>query len=121
MIQARSASIFSSGLLWSLLRLVWWRWCLCRRQQLALGSCFSSQVSQLLLIANSIGALMLGGGAIVYRADFLATMLIVKGVLCLAAIIARPSLLMTLAVLAASACLGAHTGYSHASYSLAIS
>jgi hypothetical protein len=68
-----------------------------------------------------IGALMLGGGAIAYRADFLATMLIITSVFCLAAIIARSSLLMTLAVLAASACPGAHTGYSHASYSLAIS
>jgi hypothetical protein len=64
-----------------------------------------------------IGALMLGGGAIAYRADLLSTMLIVTGVFCLAAIIARSSLLMALAVLAASACLGARTGYSHASYS----
>ncbi|WP_425909425.1 hypothetical protein [Nitrobacter sp. TKz-YC02] len=47
-------------------------------------------------------------------------MLIVTGVFCLAAIIARSSLLMALAVLAASACLGARTGYSYASYSLAI-
>ena len=38
-----------------------------------------------------IGALMLGGGAIAYRADLLATMLIVTGVFCLAAIIARSS------------------------------
>lgn len=47
-------------------------------------------------------------------------MLIVTGVFWLAAIIARSSLLMVLAVLAASACLGARTGYSHAVYSLAI-
>lgn len=67
-----------------------------------------------------IGALMFGGGAIAYRADLLATMLIITGVFCLAAIIARSSLLMALAVLAASACLGARTGYSHATYSLAI-
>lgn len=67
-----------------------------------------------------IGALMFGGGAIAYRGDLLATMLIITGVFCLAAIIARSSLLMALAVLAASACLGARTGYSHASYSLAI-
>lgn len=67
-----------------------------------------------------IGALMFGGGAIAYRADLLATMLIITGVFGLAAIIARSSLLMALAVLAASACLGARTGYSHASYSLAI-
>lgn len=67
-----------------------------------------------------IGALMFGGGAIAHRGDLLATMLIITGVFCLAAIIARSSLLMALAVLAASACLGARTGYSHASYSLAI-
>lgn len=67
-----------------------------------------------------IGALMFGGGAIAYRGDLLATMLIITGVFGLAAIIARSSLLMALAVLAASACLGARTGYSHASYSLAI-
>jgi len=47
----------------------------------------------------------------------LASMLIVTVVLALAA---RSSLLIALAVLAASACLGARTGYSHATYSLAI-
>ena len=67
-----------------------------------------------------IGALMFGGGVVAYGADMLASMLIVTGVFCLAAIVARSSLLMALAVLAASACLGARTGYSHARYSLAI-
>ena len=47
-------------------------------------------------------------------------MLIVTGAFALAAIAARSSLLMALAVLAASACLGARTGDSHALYSLAI-
>jgi iron complex transport system permease protein len=67
-----------------------------------------------------IGALMFGGGVIAYRPDSLAAMLIVTGAFWLAAIVARSSLLMVLAVLAASACLGAHTGYSHAMYSLTI-
>jgi len=67
-----------------------------------------------------IGALMFGGGVIVYGAGSLASMLIVTGAFALAAIAARSSLLMALAVLAASACLGARTGYSDALYSLAI-
>lgn len=67
-----------------------------------------------------IGALMFGGGVIAYKADMLGSMLIVTGTFLLAAILARSSLLMALAVLAASACLGARTGYSHATYSLAI-
>jgi iron complex transport system permease protein len=67
-----------------------------------------------------IGALMFGGGVIAYRPDSLAAMLIVTGAFWLAAIVARSSLLMALAVLAASTCLGARTGYSHAMYSLTI-
>ena len=67
-----------------------------------------------------IGALMFGGGVIAYRPNSLASMLIVTGAFWLAAIVARSNLLMVLAVLAASACLGARTGYSHALYSLAI-
>lgn len=47
-------------------------------------------------------------------------MLIVTAAFALAAIAARSGLLMALAVLAASACLGARTGYVHARYSLAI-
>ena len=67
-----------------------------------------------------IGALMFGGGVIAYGAGSLASMLIVTAAFALAAIAARSSLLMALAVLAACACLGARTGYSHALYSLAI-
>ena len=67
-----------------------------------------------------IGALMFGGGVIAYGDGSLAAMLIVTVACALAAIAARSSLLMALAVLAASACLGARTGYSHAVYSLAI-
>ena len=67
-----------------------------------------------------IGALMFGGGVIAYGAGSLASMLIVTVAFALAAVAARSSLLMALAVLAASACLGARTGYSHALYTLAI-
>ena len=67
-----------------------------------------------------IGALMFGGGVVAHKADVLASMLIVTGTFLLAAILARSNLLMALSVLAASACLGARTGYSHAMYSLAI-
>ena len=67
-----------------------------------------------------IGAIMFGCGILAYAAGSLGSMLIVTGVFCLAAIIARSSLLMALAVLAASASLGARVGYRHAVYSLAI-
>jgi iron complex transport system permease protein len=67
-----------------------------------------------------IGALTFSGGAIAYGEGSLTSMLIVTVTLALAAIAARSSLLIALAVLAASACLGARTGYGHAMYSLAI-
>lgn len=67
-----------------------------------------------------IGALTFSGGVIAYGEGSLAAMLIVTAALAFAAIAARSSLLSALAVLAASACLGARTGYSHAAYSLAI-
>ena len=67
-----------------------------------------------------MGALMFGGGVIAYGNGSVGSMLIVTGAFWLAAVSARSSLLMVLAVLAASACLGARTGYSHAVYSLAI-
>ena len=67
-----------------------------------------------------LGALMFGGGVIVYGAGSLASMLIVTAAFALAAVAARSGLLMALSVLGASACLGARTGYSHALYSLAI-
>jgi hypothetical protein len=67
-----------------------------------------------------IGALMFAGGVIAYGEGSLAAMLIVTIALALAAVAARSSLLIALAVLSASACLGARTGYSHATYSLAI-
>lgn len=67
-----------------------------------------------------VGALMFCGGVLALGEGSLASTLLVTGAMTLAAIVARSSLLMCFAVLAASACLGARTGYSHASYSLAI-
>jgi iron complex transport system permease protein len=71
-------------------------------------------------ICLATGALMFGGGIIAYGSGSLGSLLIVTAVLGLASIAARSSLLMALAVLAASACLGARSGYQHAMYSLAI-
>jgi len=76
-----------------------------------------SLLGQITLI---IGALMFCGGVIAFGEGSLASMLIVTAALAGAAIVARSSLLSVLAVLAASGCLGARTGYSHAVYSLAI-
>jgi len=67
-----------------------------------------------------IGALMFCGGVAAFGEGSLDSMLIVTAALACIAIAARSSLLAALAVLAASACLGARTGYSHAMYSLAI-
>ena len=67
-----------------------------------------------------VGALMFSGGVIAFGEGSLASMLIVTVALALVAIAARSSLLTALAVLSASACLGARAGYSHAMYSLAI-
>lgn len=67
-----------------------------------------------------IGALMFCGGVVAYGDGSLASILITTAALAAVGILARSSLLTSLAVLAASACLGARTGYSHALYSLAI-
>lgn len=72
---------------------------------------------QILLVT---GALMVSGGVIGLGEGSVASMLIVTAALALASIAARSSLLAALAVIALSATLGARTGYSHATYSLAI-
>jgi hypothetical protein len=75
-------------------------------------------LGQICLVTGAL--MMFGGGVVAYGDGSLASMLIVMSAFGLAAVAARSSLLMVLAVLAASACLGARTGYSHAVYSLAI-
>lgn len=72
---------------------------------------------QILLVT---GALMFSGGVIGLGEGSVASMLIVTASLAAASIVARSSLLAALAVVALSATLGARTGYSHATYSLAI-
>jgi iron complex transport system permease protein len=67
-----------------------------------------------------VGALMFSGGVLAIGKGALAAMLIVTAALAGAAIVARSSLLMVAAVLALGACLGARTGYWHATYMLAI-
>jgi hypothetical protein len=67
-----------------------------------------------------VGALMFCGGVAAFGHGSLHSMLVITIALALAAIAARSSLLMAFAVVAASGCLGARTGYSHATYSLAI-
>lgn len=67
-----------------------------------------------------MGALMFCGGLLVLGKGSLESLLIVTAALAAAAIVARSSLLMVAAVLALGACLGARTGYWHATYALAI-
>ena len=66
------------------------------------------------------GALMFSGGVIGEMEGAVASMLIVTAALAGASVLARSSLLAALAVIVLSAMLGARTGYSHATYSLAI-
>ena len=78
---------------------------------------------QWLLITNIcilVGALMTGGGIIVIGESSLESMLSVTAIFSLASIFARSSLLAVLATLMLSACVGARTGYFHASYFLVI-
>ncbi len=92
--------VFAAGLVVSLKRLQQWE-----------------MLGQICLV---VGALMFCGGVAVFGEGSLASMLIVTAALAAGAIVARSSLLMALAVLAVSSCLGARTGYRHAMYSLAI-
>ena len=72
---------------------------------------------QILLVT---GALMFSGGVVGEMEGSVASMLIVTAALAAASLLARSGLLAALAVIALSATLGARTGYSHATYSLAI-
>ena len=67
-----------------------------------------------------VGALMTGGGIIVIGESSLESLLSVTAIFSLASIFARSSLLAVLATLMLSACVGARTGYFHASYFLVI-
>jgi len=67
-----------------------------------------------------IGALMAAAGTVVLGKGSLVSLLLVAGALAVASVIARSGLVMAMAVLALAACLGARTGYWHATYALAI-
>jgi iron complex transport system permease protein len=82
-----------------------------------LGNDRWSLLAQICLV---VGALMFCGGVLAIGEGALAAMLIVTAALTGAAIVARSGLLMAAAVLALGACLGARSGYWHATYMLAI-
>jgi hypothetical protein len=81
----------------------------------------STQWSLLAQICLCVGALMFSAGIIVADEGALRAMFLVTAVLAVASIVARSGLLMVAAVLALSECLGARTGYWHATYALSIS
>ena len=79
---------------------------------------------QWMLFANIcvlVGALMFGGGIITTDEGSVRSFLIVAVAFVGAGIFSRSSLLVVLSVLALSSCLGARTGYIHATYFLGIS
>ena len=78
------------------------------------------QWSLLAQICLVVGALMFCGGVLAIGEGALAAMLIVTAALAGASIVARSGLLVAASVLALGACLGARTGYWHATYMLAI-
>ena len=71
-------------------------------------------------ICLMIGALTFAGGVVAQGEGSLTSMVTVTAAFAIAAVAARSSLLAALSVLTASACLGADTGYVHASYFLGI-
>jgi hypothetical protein len=71
-------------------------------------------------ICTLIGALGLAGGIIVETDAFVWAFVAITVGLAVAGIVARSGLLIALAVLAFSSCLGARSGYEHATYFLGI-
>jgi iron complex transport system permease protein len=67
-----------------------------------------------------VGALLLGGGIIKISEGSAGSFLLVAAIFLVAGTAARSGLLISLAVLAISSCVGARTGYFHASYFLGI-
>ena len=66
------------------------------------------------------GALMFGGGVVMIGLGSVTSFLIVAAVFAAAGVVARSGLLIACAVLALSSCIGARTGYMHATYFLGI-
>jgi len=67
-----------------------------------------------------VGALLAGGGVVAIGKGSVGSFLLIAAAFTGAGILARSGLLIALAVLALSACIGARTWYKHASYFLAI-
>ncbi len=80
----------------------------------------SRQWGVLANICILVGALLLGGGVIKFAEGSVSAFLLVTVVFSAAGIVARNGLLIALAVLALSSCVGARTGYFHATYFLGI-
>jgi iron complex transport system permease protein len=80
----------------------------------------ATQWKLLATICMLVGALMLAGGIVALGNGDPGALLLATAVLAGAGIAGRSNLLMGLAVLALAACLGASTGYWHASYELTI-
>ncbi len=80
----------------------------------------SEQWDLLAQVCVVIGALMFAGGVLAFGKGSLESMMIVTATFAGAALLARSSLLMAGAVLAAASCFGARAGYWHATYALAI-
>jgi iron complex transport system permease protein len=80
----------------------------------------SEQWALLAQICLCVGALIFAGGIVAIDEGSLRALLLVTAVFTAAAIAARSGLLMVAAVLALASCIGASTGYWHATYELSI-
>ena len=87
---------------------------------LALTLTKAEQWSLLAQICVVIGALIAAAGGLALGEGSLASLIAVTAGLAAASVVARSNLLMAAAVLALAACLGARSGYWHATYSLTI-
>lgn len=82
-----------------------------------------ARYEQWMVLANIcvvVGALLFGGGIITAAKGSLGSFFLIAAAFAGAGVFARSSLLVVLAVLALSSCLGARTGYLHATYFLGI-
>lgn len=87
---------------------------------IALAYARQEQWMLLATICVLVGALLFGGGLIKAGDGSIGSFLLVAAVFGAAGIFARSSLLIVLAVLSLSSCVGARTGYFHATYFLGI-
>lgn len=71
-------------------------------------------------ICSLVGALLFGGGIIGLNEGDVASFLLIAATFTMVGVYARSSLLIVLAVLALSSCVGARTGYFHATYFLGL-